>query len=900
MKLNPPAASADQVLRHAVHELIRHSPARLVLMRGPAGFGKTTAMLQYRALLAEQGTATAWLTVDSADNDSTRFVQCLGAAVDEITMDFTPRRGAAAQQDAHRLFGDPAMTLVERLAQKTEPFTLFLDDYEAIQQPGVHGLVREILNHLPRGSRLVIGSRSLPELGLGRLRARRDLLEIDASRLRFSAAESTEFLSRRRQLPLAAADLAALHSKTEGWAAALWLASVALESHPRPGEFIRRFSGTDGSLSDYLAEDVLSGLPPDVRDFVLRTSILRTLNVPLCNALLPQAESGTIAAILRRLEAGNVFLVPIEGDERGWRYHSLFSEFLRAQFAAQAPDEVPRLHRAASVWFESEQRVVPAVDHALEAGDFERALGLMQQHATQWLAQGRMRLLSRWFGMLPASALAGHPELQAVQVWALCFTRGAWEAYEHLQRLDLDGSPDPAVRAHAGALRPQLLSMMDRWDEAYEAGTRSLALRPPAPPFVNSVLDAAMASACTVQGRYLEARKLLDNSRSPGGEGPSAFSVMYAETVEGSIDLMEGRLRQATARLRIAVRASPAVSFGHMNGNPWCGVLHAAMVYESNDLAQASHLLQLYAPVAREVGIPDLMILGDVMLVRIAFHHGEVDEAFQMLTEMEYRGHQRRLPRVIASAMLERARLQLTQGHGQAARDELGRAQDVVDWPLVTRQRRIANDLDYLDLARLRLAVLTGDARATLASLEQELATAVAASRHRRALKLRLLQAIALHRSGQMAALAETMGAVLKDACAEGFERLILDEGAAVRDALQACSAYARDARSPRLDPILTEYRQRLLDALGPAWSEADSGEGGDDPALPAHFETLTPREVGVLQLLAEGYSNRAMAEKLLMSESTLRSHLRNINSKLDVHSRTRAVTVGRRLGLIS
>ncbi|KQP13308.1 LuxR C-terminal-related transcriptional regulator [Pseudorhodoferax sp. Leaf267] len=879
-KLSPPSVAHTQVLRTAIGDAIAGTAARLVLVRAPAGFGKTTAMAQALQRLDAQGTATAWLTLDRADNDMSRFVICLSEAVLRLGLE-APR-------------GNAPFDAVAALAAHEAPFALFLDEFEVVHEPAVLGLVREIVEHMPRGGRLVIGSRSLPDLGLGRLRARGQLLEIDTDRLRFSLEETGAFLGQRAMPALSAERLDQLHRKTEGWVAAIWLASMALE---RPGvavDFVERFSGSDRAVAEYLAEDVLAHQPGAIRDFLLRTSILRQVNASVCHALHPHGDS---AAILEQLAASNLFLTPIAGQGDGeahWRYHSLFADFLRAQLARERPDELARLHLAASGWYEAQGRPVPAIDHAIEGGDHPLALTLLDTWAEHFLEQGRMRMLARWFAAIPDAQLRQHPFLQLIALWAECFTHGPWDAMRRLEASDCVNSPIPEVRACAQTLYPLLWAMQDRYDEAYEAGRACLSRLPTGLAFADGALLNAMANILSVMGDRHASQRLLDAARSQQGQGDRTFNRMYTESCEGMLDLQAGRLRQATARFRIAVDSTHAVTYNHSHGNAWAGVLYTGVVYEANQMLKAEHLLNVYLPLARDVGLPDHMILSHVMRSRIAFHAGDIDAALQALTELEYLGHARQLPRVVAGAKLERSRMLLLQGNGPAARDELLRADDPVLWERERRQRLPAHDLDYLALAKARWEIAFGDPRAALAVLDAELHAATAAARERRALKLRVLRALALQRAGDLTAAVAEIGAVLQTASQEGFMRLILDEGAGVGRLLQRYAAAAQEAPAGRGDPILAEYLQRLLHAAGPlAAPEADA------PATGGTEEPLTRKEIRVLQLLAEGYSNSAMAEKLFVSDSTVRTHLRNINMKLDAKSRTQAVAIARKLGVI-
>lgn len=872
-----------QVLRSPVCDRIcQPGGAKLVLVRAPAGFGKTTAMRQSQARLEAEGVDTAWLTLDRADNDAPRFLLNLARAV--------------APLQADELAAGPQADALETLARHGAPFALFLDEFELLTEPAVLALVRQLIERLPRRGQVVIGSRALPDLGLGRLRARGQLIEVDAEHLRFSLEETMEFFQLRGGPGPSPRALTQLHAKTEGWVAALWLASMALERHGSGSDFISRFSGSTRAVADYLAEDVLAHQSSEVREFLLRTSILRHLTVPLCQALNPRLDS---ARILHQLEAANVFVSPVAGEENAWRYHSLFADFLQAQLKRQHPDDFARLHLSASGWYESQGQPVQAIDHAVEGGDFPHAMNLLVHHAETFLAQGRMRLLARWFAVVPEAALAAHPLLQVAVVWAACFTQGSWEAMARLDRISAQDSADAGVHAHVNALRPLLLAMMDRFEEAYAAGRESLGRLPTCKPLADSLLTNAMASVVSVMGESREAHRLLDAVRA---RGTSPFVRTYTESMEGLLDLQEGRLRQAAARFRMVLATPQGTRYQHHSGNAWAGVLYASTVYEENRLEQAEQLLNVYLPLARDVGLPDHMIASHVMRSRMAFHRGDVDAAVQVLTELEYLGHHRQLPRVAASAKLERAHVLMLQGYAQAAKEELDRADDPELWARVQRQRLPAHETDDMAMARLRWELRFGDARAVLPRIARQAAQDQAQGRYRRVLKLRLLQALAQQRAGDTAAAVQAFGDLLHLTRAEGFMRLLLDEGDAV-DALIHRYQRHRAARpqpaGPQHDPLFDDYLQRLLDAAGPAPALEPEQEAAEPLPPDTLSEPLTHKEIRVLQLLAEGYSNSAMAEKLFVSDSTVRTHLRNINMKLNAKSRTQAVAIARRLAVI-
>lgn len=877
------AAAASQVLRSPVLDQVCGAGAavRLVTVMAPAGFGKTTAMAQCHARFQAMEVDTAWLTLDRGDNDVALFLKSLNTAVAPML---------ARQPDPAR-----PLDVLARLAAHDRPCVLFLDEFEVIHDPSVLSLVGEVIGHLPLGCKVVIGSRHLPQMAnvrLSRLRANRQLLEIDAASLRFSLPETDEFfrLHQRGRLPHAA--LSELHRKTEGWAATLSLAAMAIEMRPRDAEvFIARLSGSDRAVSDFLADEVIAQQPREIRDFLLRTSILGELNGSVCRALCP---GDNCERILQQLDDANLFVTPVAGVDRSWRYHGLFAGFLQAQLLRGQPEEFVRLQRAASGWYEEHGRLEPAIDHALEGGDRARALALLAPLAEDLLAQGRMWLLARWFAAIPADELRARPRLQMTAIWTACFTEGAWEAMRRLEASGCLASPDPDVRDHVNALQPVLLAMQDRETEAYRASMESLARLPTGKPFADSTLLNSMAFVLLTLGKLDETHRLADGARQ--AMGGSAFGRIYAESVAALIDLEQGRLRQAMARFRIGLDSARGISLDLTPGNAWNGIQYAAALFETNELEEAARLLNIYLPLARTMNLAELSITSYRLRSRLCFIAGDIDQAFEALSELEHMGHDRDLPRLVASARLERSRVLLLQGHLQAARQELERAEDPGLWERIAQRHFPAHDLENLPIARLRHDLASGQAHAALPRIERAIADSRASGRHRRELKLKVLHSLAFWQTGNPGAAVDSLLQALRPASREGFMRLILDEGPVAGALVRRCGQALRSASPGRQDPILFEHVQRLEAALGP-----DLLDGEPPAAMPDGLPLEEPsrREIQVLKMAEQGYSNDAIAEKLHLSNSTVRTHLRNVNRKLNASNRTHAVAIARQLKLL-
>lgn len=846
-------------------------------------------MLQVRDHLRQAGRPTAWLTLDRADNDLVRFLTSLAAALGPLV----PGLPDPAQLEARgpdRL----ALALIDAVAAHPAPLSLFCDDFESVHDPVALAIMGELIERLPPQAQVILGTRGVPALELGRLRVRGGLLDVEPEHLRFTEAEVDVFLRQQQGLPLDPADVRRLYVTTEGWAAALRLASLSLASRKEPGRWIAGFSGSNSAVVGYLAETVLARQSDVVRDFLLRTSVLRELNPALCDVIRGREGSG---AILRTIDRAQLFLTPLEGDRSQYRYHGMFAEFLRAELVHHMPQEVPAIHRAAARWFAGEDRPVPAIEHALAGDDLPFALQLLARHAQELLDQGRVRLLSRWLDPLhDRGQLDEHPMLRVVHAWAVFFARGPRAAQRLLERLESRADPDPAVRAHRMAMRPLFLMLNDRTDEALPLAEAVLAHVPSDQAFVSGFLEVTRANLALIAGRYDEALRLVDAARAHQPSHASGFNLALSEAAEGAVHLVQGRLRNAIVGLHLATNAGATDATRATNGNVLAGVPLALALYEAGQLGEAERLLAIYIPLTRGVCIPDELIVAHVVMARILAGRQDADGAERLLMELERVGHLKSLPRVVASSRLERVRLLLLQERLEQARDELDRCAAPVLWARVARLSYRANEVETYDVACARWAIRAGRPAEAIASLNAELAVARRARRERRALTLTLLLSQALYRDGQRNKSMRLLATVADTAAREGYLRAFLDEGAQMLQMVAELRAQCATRGGVELSPGTLAF----LDIVAPRSSPSRSEEAAAVAGPPLGGESLSRRELQVLRLAAEGLSNTELAARLFVGETTVRTHLRSINGKLATRSRIEAIAVARRSGLIA
>jgi LuxR family maltose regulon positive regulatory protein len=912
-KLHIPSPRPGLVMRpHLVERLTAGLAAgrTLTLISASAGFGKTTLLSEWisdlRLLSADyakpsnqQSTISnpkfSWLSLDAADSNLPRFLTYFIAALQTIQ----PPLGKAlltALQTPRPPSGEAALTaLLNEIAAIPEPFVLILDDYHLIDSPQVDQSLEFLVAHQPPQMHLVIASRQDPPLPLARLRARGQLNELRAADLRFTPSEAAEFLNRVMGLHLADSDVIALETRTEGWIAGLQLAAIALQSPiarqspvATQGEkdiasFIQSFTGGHHFVLDYLLEEVLHRQPESVQNFLLRTSILDRLCGPLCEALL-DAPANSGQETIDGLERANLFIIPLDNERRWYRYHHLFGELLRKRLGQKLSDEdIAALHIRASAWHEKEELLFDAFRYAAAANDVERAERLTESRKIGLHLRSVAIPIIEWLASLPKATLDEHPRLwvrSATLSLVAGQTTGVEERLQAAEAILQTPDPDPQVRDLLGQIACARATLaLTRYDPPtmmFQAH-RALEYLHPNNLTFRFTANWALTAAYLFQGNRAAAAKASLEGIAISQQSGDVFSRILATSTLGLAQELDNQLFTAAETYQRAL----ALFGEYPLPNAEEALLGLARIhYEWNDLAAAEAYGQRALQQARMYDrMIDRFIISEVFLARLKLAQGDGNGAAAMLAQTEQTAHQKnfllRLPDVAAAQVL----VLIAQGSLPAA-------------------AQLARQFE-LPLAQARVLLAEGDFAAALAIIEpyrQQMETRGWADERLRAI---VLQAIALSQSGAKDKALAVLAEALSLAEPSGFIRLFVDEGEGMRLLM---ADYAQSYRLGRLlierqphDHKLFNYADKLLAAFP---SKAQS-EIGDERSSHLQSEILTSRELEIIQLIADGLTNEAIATRLYLSLYTVKAHVRNIFAKLDVANRTRAVARARELGIL-
>jgi LuxR family transcriptional regulator, maltose regulon positive regulatory protein len=877
---------------------------KLTLISAPAGFGKTTLLSEWRMLHLGGEYPLTWVSLEEADNDPTRFLSYLIAALQVIEANVGEAVLASLRSPQPPPTESVLTALINDIASIPEDFALVLDDYHLISHEAVHGAVTFLLDHLPPQAHLVISSRADPPLPLARLRARGQMTEIHADDLRFTPEETVAFLRGSMGLDLPEGSVAALEERTEGWIAGLQLAALSMRGREDISGFIAKLRGSNRYVLDYLAEEVLRHQPDDLEAFLVQTSILDRMSGPLCDAVTDREDG---QEMLESLERANLFTIPLDEERRWYRYHHLFSEFLRERLHRTQPDQEPRLHRKASAWYEHNGLVHEAVDHALAAADLETGARLIEDNFRDMLAHGEATLLLNWLEALPEELVRSRPQLCIPCAWARLLTgqlEGAELCVQDLELMvDADFPPDrhevpssneevAAVSGEAAAIRAFIVRTRGHVSRSLELSRRALGLLREDNFTLRGIVALNLGGAYSMSGDLAAAEAALTEAITASRRANNAFGVLLAMRELAELQVMGGRLHLAAdlyrQSLRIAERRPfPAASLAHVG--------MGELLYEWNDLDGAMHHLTEGVELGERSGSTNIIFPSHALLARVKWAQGDLDGAVRIIQEDEHYVHSlnlssRDLNRIVAYG----ARLRLAQGNASAAARLLGQRSIGVD-----DQVDHLSVFEYLVLARVLIAQNENDAGLDL--LERLLRVAEATRSMGSAIEILAVLALAVGAQGDEAQALAALERALSLAEPEGYVRTFVDEGTPMAALLQKSLRARRRQRLIGSREASPEYVGALLMAFRrSSVSRTLSTETELLQAVQPPPESLSARELEVLRLVAAGNSNRDISAQLFVTVDTVKKHLTHIFAKLGVSSRTQALARARALGLIS
>ncbi len=881
---------------------------KLILISAPAGFGKTTLVSEWVASCDQK---VAWLSLEEADNDPTNFLAYFVTALQTIA----PKIGAgilAAIQSPQLPSTESLLpALLNEIVVLPDNFILVLDDYHVIDSKPVDAALTFLLEHLPYQMHLVIVTREDPDLPLARLRARGQLTELRAVDLRFSPTEASEFLNRMMGLDLSTENISALEARTEGWIAGLQLAAISMQGREDVASFIQSFTGSHRFVLDYLVEEVLQRQPEYIRSFLLQTAILDRLCASLCNAVTERQDGKEILDILDR---SNLFLIPLDDQRRWYRYHHLFAEVLQTYLKELQPDPVSTLHQRASIWFQQNDLPAEAIRHALAAEDFSRAANLAELAWPdwRWAAQSIIMWLD-WVNALPKELVHARPVLSIAYAQAL-LNAGKVEAAES-RLLDAERwletiSDRPRDQATGMVVvdeeQYQSLPVSLAITRAYHAqaigdwtGTvmytrQALDLLPEEDHSMRGTATMLLGLAYWANGDLEAADRTFSNGLAIRQKAGHILDTIDAAFVLAAMKTVLGHLHDAVRTCEYALQLATEHGEPIPQGTEDVYIEISKLHREQGDLDAAAQDLAVSKNLGEKVLLPDWHHRWCMAQARLKETLGDLDEALDLLDEAERLFIRTPLPNLQPISAMK-VRIWVLQG-------KLAKAQEWAHEKGLSHDDDLSylREFEHITLARVLIARYKSDRvddfiREAVELLVRLLKAAEEGRRLSSVIEILILHALANEAQGNLPPALVSLEHALTLAEPEGYIRIFVDEGEAMRSLIEKLSRNRDHPLSGYMDKLLAAFAQPM-----PSQQSTISNEKSKiRNQRSALVEPLSESEIEVLRLLRSELSGPEIAHERMVSLSTIRTHTQHIYVKLGVNNRRAAIRHAEELGLL-
>jgi len=899
----PPRDTVRVLARERVlAQLTEARRRRAIVLQGPAGCGKTATLLAWRQALLALGFDVAWLTLSADDNELARWLDALLGSLAQVDTAMTREAALLGGRgmDAE-VVERTVLALVQGIASHPRDLVLVLDELHHLADARVHESLQWLLDYAPPNLHIVLASRGNVPLSLGRLRDQGLVLELDQRDLRFTLAESGQFL--KAQLgDISARDARQLHELTDGWVAGLQLFATHWKRHRQHSgaqsgadSFVRANVQNAGAFAGYFEREVLARLAPAETELLVRAAACQRFSASLCVALNEQAQSSAeVVALLARLDNDNLFITPVDGPDREtwYRLHPLLREALLQRFGARSEAQQRAVHAAAWHWFRAHRLLEEAVRHAVLAGEADAAADLVQQYAGTLTARGELRKLIGLMRLLPAEQIEARIKLRLMTLQMQIFARDLDACAVSIERLLADiPETDLAASYRLTILRFGLAVQCDDTDGALALVPRLMQAPADAEPVTLGARNNLLSWLYMHLGEYERARRIQAEAPPLLAEGAPLLGTtggsLNGRCMVGFSFALEGKMIQVERICRdILFEADKAGSAAAEPGY-FAAALLGEVLYEQNDIAGARRLLEDRVDVLERVSIPDSVLRVLRTLSASHWAAGHQLDAFAYLERLEEYAAQRGLDRLLAHSLGDQVQRHLSCGDPDAAQAALARL-EVIDARHPHAQPSALDEIRVVaERARTQMCLAHDDLAGAAQRLAPLIALCDARGWQRQVAQLQWQGAVVDFRLGLPDTARDQMLAALRRGHRLGLVRSLLDADPAGLDLVGEITL------GQAADPLLDFYVERLRsarEALVGAVPDTSPLSSDGQPANAAGMEGLSEREADVVRLLGQALPNKKIARTLGLSPETVKWHLRNVFRKLGVSSRDEAV----------
>ncbi|MBW2368453.1 MAG: hypothetical protein JRH15_11245 [Deltaproteobacteria bacterium] len=865
-----------------LHTLQKAKDKRLILLVGPAGSGKTslTCLWTHRYKLP-----VAWYSLDENDNEPDLFFRYLMTSLQNLETKLEPAFSPFLQ--GQKVFSnmDIVGTVTHHLGKLDKDVYVVLDDYHQIKTGVIHDAVSQLIQNAPPQLHIVLLSRMDPPFSLARFRSWNQIIEIRVSELNFDKEEAQVFIKKVLGIDLSDEQFETLYNLTEGWAAGLQLTGLSIQE--KKGLFHIETVAFDSSrhIADYFIAEVFNVQSEMIRNFLLDTAILDRFNADLCHEMTGMANADEV---LEQLERNNLFLVPL-GDIHCWyRYHHLFAESLRRLINKTKPAALQPLHRKAALWFAGKNLLEEAFHHALASKDLEFFANLMEDHLMFLLVSYELKSFRRWLDRLPPRLVRqryllmiyeGFEALQQGYVRKSEMILAEVEGWKSESILSYSNKKRRVIEELLVLLRNAISITLDPVNHDIETLYQSLRKVSLENTIVRAELESWIVWVHTNKGNITKALELLQDSFKNFNTAGISFGIGHVRAMQARTERVQGNLHHAECILEKGLNWAKAEGLMLPAFRKMYHFDMGIICYFQNELGAA---LDHITTALQYLSAPDRMdFLSEGYRIKafICQAMGDAMAAGHCMERSQFLAIRSQIPFYINYAECEAARLFLLQGApGVAVEWEKKRAVQF-DEPFSEQYEN-----ECLVLAHLRL--VQEKYESVIKMLNHLRPRSCKRRRMESVLKIDILYSAAMFALSERKNALSVMERAIGFAEKEGYIRPFVDYAPFIGEML----IELRQSRETRVQT----HTGILIKICG---LENISNVKTDRVAVGA-LEYLTPREVDVLTMIANGYSNKEIADKMFISLNTVKTHNKHIFRKLNVKSRPQAMVRAKQMNI--
>ena len=872
-KLHIPSPGANIVHRHILIEKLNTGlDKKLILVSAPAGFGKTTLICDW---IAHNQVPAIWVSLDKRDNEHSEFLRYLIAGFQTI--------GSELGKSAAHLLQAPQQPEAESILSLVlndvlhfgDNMILILDDFHAIQSREIIEIMKFLIDHLPPNLHLVVSTRSDPPLSISRLRSQNELVELRSSDLSFNVNDSHTFLNKKLKLDLSIEDIKLLKTKTEGWIAGLQLSAISMQGRQDLSEFVRKLMGNNRYIMDYLLEEVLNMQEDNIKDFLVKTSILEQVSGNLADTLL---ETSNSQETLELLEKNNMFIIPLDTEREWYRYHHLFGDLLKQRLLNEKGDLIKYLHQRASEWFADHGFISLAIEHAIEAGNHDKAMSLLDQTVEELWKSGQHSTIMKFGRLLKEETRKCNPNFCLYYAWILISAGHHEEAEKILsnaEKLALADLPNSTtLLGKISVAFTYLLSSSRNTDRIFHYCEQARKYLKDDDPLWYSWAWLSYGVACVYTDKLVESGEAFEKAFEYGKKSANLYLMTTAITRLVYGKMRHGKYKYSYDKCKELLAFFEDAGYSKLAQNSWANsglyAIYGYIHYMWNKLDDALSLAQRGYKLSLKGNDIITQVFGTLLYAWILLFKGDKVKTEALVSNMEKSLRDKQIVNTLPFSLTGQIiKIYIKLG-------KLDRANELIQ----SLGLSINNEINYLDemayISYVRYLIETSDYKSAESLIYKLEKLGDPGQRVESLIEIKILGAALFN--------------LLED---EPLAKGYLDEALALGEEENLMIFFVEEM--DMIGDLLKETRSssKFFVRISKAIEKKRKGKHE------FFMNPLSTREIEVLKYMEEDLSNQEIADQIFVSINTVKTHVKNILLKLEVKNRFSAVKKARELGII-